>query len=598
VTDYQYDANGNRTACIQANGVTTANQFDALNRATNIANTVGSTVLYEAGYTYDLIGNRIEVNELNQQFGARQLSYGYDAKYRLVSEVWGNPATSGHSYSNTYDAAGNRLTQTKVVDGVTSVYGYSYDVLNQLNEVTLDGALHNRYTYDLNGNRATKEPLGLAGGPTQVYNWDVSDRLTTVAQATGGGAQSVLFEAGYDYRTRRVLKRESGNETVFRYDGGNAFQEHRDGAMSVEFVRGTGLGGGIGSILYSDRSVDPNGGGAVEFNVYNPVGHVVVQTDPSGNLVNASVYEAFGNIVENHKTGDQGNRLANTKERDASIGLDNHGFRYYDPEIGRYISRDPIGYGDGMNCRLYVHGNPINHIDPLGLEEDKPTLAERFSKWIGRQLLETKENDNSSATKANAAIYDRAHLLSGLDPNEGTPQERVDRVDANDRARMERYGDNVGEAIHGTGKLAREVVKPIGVAAGAVDIIKNPTDPGSYLGMVKGGKKKPTKKKSTSNSSQASTEASEAAKGDIGSSNVAGKKDRVEGDRMTSSDSTMDQLDGITNASDSHKKLRPSIIDEGDWEGAKKRPKTNKIQSTRKSEQRARNNDYEAYEDE
>jgi len=48
VTDYQYDANGNRTACIQANGVTTANQFDALNRATNIANTVGGTVLYEA----------------------------------------------------------------------------------------------------------------------------------------------------------------------------------------------------------------------------------------------------------------------------------------------------------------------------------------------------------------------------------------------------------------------------------------------------------------------------------------------------------------------------------------------------------------------
>jgi len=367
VTDYQYDANGNRTACIQANGVTTANQFDALNRATNIANTVGGTVLYEAGYTYDLIGNRIEVNELNQQFGARQLSYGYDAKYRLVSEVWGNPATSGHSYSNTYDAAGNRLTHTKVVDGVTSVYGYSYDVLNQLNEVTLDGALHNRYTYDLNGNRATKEPLGPAGGPTQVYNWDVSDRLTSVAQATTGGAQSVLFEAGYDYRTRRVLKRESGNETVFRYDGGNAFQEHRDGAMSVEFVRGTGLGGGIGSILYSDRSVDPNGGGAVEFNVYNPVGHVVVQTDDSGSLLNASVYEAFGNIVENHKTGDQGNRLANTKERDASIGLDNHGFRYYDPEIGRYISRDPIGYGDGLNCRLYVKSNPINHIDPHGL---------------------------------------------------------------------------------------------------------------------------------------------------------------------------------------------------------------------------------------
>jgi uncharacterized protein RhaS with RHS repeats len=47
--------------------------------------------------------------------------------------------------------------------------------------------------------------------------------------------------------------------------------------------------------------------------------------------------------------------------------VDNHGLRYYDPEIGRYLTRDPIGYGDGMNVYLYVGGNPINRVDPLGL---------------------------------------------------------------------------------------------------------------------------------------------------------------------------------------------------------------------------------------
>ena len=53
-----------------------------------------------------------------------------------------------------------------------------------------------------------------------------------------------------------------------------------------------------------------------------------------------------------------------------SAVVDNHGFRYYDPEIGRYLTRDPAGYVDGPNVYLYVGNNPINHIDPEGLGEN------------------------------------------------------------------------------------------------------------------------------------------------------------------------------------------------------------------------------------
>lgn len=51
--------------------------------------------------------------------------------------------------------------------------------------------------------------------------------------------------------------------------------------------------------------------------------------------------------------------------------MDNHGLRYYDPEVGRYITPDPSGFEDGVNIYLYVHNNPINHIDPLGLSADE-----------------------------------------------------------------------------------------------------------------------------------------------------------------------------------------------------------------------------------
>lgn len=41
--------------------------------------------------------------------------------------------------------------------------------------------------------------------------------------------------------------------------------------------------------------------------------------------------------------------------------------RYYDPEVGRFINKDPIGFAGGLNLYAYVQNNPINRIDPLGL---------------------------------------------------------------------------------------------------------------------------------------------------------------------------------------------------------------------------------------
>ena len=65
--------------------------------------------------------------------------------------------------------------------------------------------------------------------------------------------------------------------------------------------------------------------------------------------------------------------------------FDNFGFRYYDPELGRFIQRDPAGYPDGANNYLYCNNNPINRIDPLGLSEGDGfwTRAGRVGKTAG-----------------------------------------------------------------------------------------------------------------------------------------------------------------------------------------------------------------------
>lgn len=393
VTQYSYDANGNRLSLSLPNGVVDRYEYDSLNRVTAHSSRKGEALIYDCEYRYDLVGNRLRIDEtladadLPGNPKVRHLRYAYDQQYRLVLETWaagnirpprprpdgadgrGPDAPSGvdaETRSYTFDRAGNRLTMVVERPGATETIRYRYDDLNRLlssRRVSTDSAAppeETGYSHDINGNRQTKT----VGGVTAHYTWDVNDRLVAVDR---NGRQ--VFAASYDYRTRRLSKSERQEDgslktTVFRYDQGDSFQEFEGEAKKVEFVRGSGMGGGIGSILYSERAqID----GGVEYFHFNAVGHTVATSNASGTVQSSNLYEAYGGIVLSTGSSEN-NRLANTKERDFSIGLDNHGFRYFDPEVGRYVNPDPLGYKDGPNTYLFTNNNPINHVDPLGLE--------------------------------------------------------------------------------------------------------------------------------------------------------------------------------------------------------------------------------------
>ncbi|MEW6609965.1 MAG: RHS repeat-associated core domain-containing protein, partial [bacterium] len=55
------------------------------------------------------------------------------------------------------------------------------------------------------------------------------------------------------------------------------------------------------------------------------------------------------------------------REIDAESGLYYYRARYYDSEVGRFVTQDPIGFEGGINLYAYVGNNPINLIDPTGL---------------------------------------------------------------------------------------------------------------------------------------------------------------------------------------------------------------------------------------
>jgi RHS repeat-associated protein len=72
------------------------------------------------------------------------------------------------------------------------------------------------------------------------------------------------------------------------------------------------------------------------------------------------------------------NTVTSAQYFDAETGLHYIGARYYDPKIGRYLSSDPVGLRGGLNTYLYVVGNPLRFIDPLGLCKIEVRYAQLF----------------------------------------------------------------------------------------------------------------------------------------------------------------------------------------------------------------------------
>lgn len=318
---YAYDLNLNILTLTFPNTAATTKTFDELNRVKQIANAAG---IYTQ--TWGLAGNLLEIVESYPSNPAldRTVTNTYDKIYRLKQEL-DTPAVAGPAKQTDfeYDAANNRTKRT--VGAV--VTNYTHNGLDQLTQVAETGQTPVNFGYDLDGNRVSKTQ----GVQTTTFAYDFDHRLTNV------DVSGVDYEYVYDYRTRRVERVEAGVATRVVFGGGVSVLEFT-GAVStptVEYVRGSGMGGGIGSILYSVRV------GLPSYTHYNSRGDVVSKTDDLNVVTYQAAYEAFGeHPAEEGATLDR--QKANTKEEDPT-GLLNEGMRYRDLETGVFLTRDPLG---------------------------------------------------------------------------------------------------------------------------------------------------------------------------------------------------------------------------------------------------------------
>ena len=143
--------------------------------------------------------------------------------------------------------------------------------------------------------------------------------------------------------------------------------------LRTEFIRGEGMGGGVGGMVYSiKRSEDPqpptpnNELQTIICSHANHRGDVIARSDSVGSLTSFALYEAYG--TRPYEWGDDPDRQkANTKEEETDLNLLNEGMRWRDLETGTFLTRDPLGYADGPNIYCYVRCNPITRFDAFGL---------------------------------------------------------------------------------------------------------------------------------------------------------------------------------------------------------------------------------------
>ncbi|MCC3519827.1 MAG: hypothetical protein JGK25_31040 [Microcoleus sp. PH2017_18_LLB_O_A] len=345
LTRYTYDKIGNLVRTVLPNSTVETRQYNDLNRLVLLENTGLSGVISSYRYTLDPVGNRKVVEEHD----GRKVEYNYDPLYRLTQEKITDPAASNRTIDYTYDPVGNRLSSN---DSVTGMTNYTY---NNNDRLLSDGS--NSYTYDNNGNTLSRIKDAT---DRVVYNWDYENRLigANITRPTG----TVQTQYKYNPDHIRVATTVNGQETRYLIDANQPYAQ-----VLEEYAPG---GAVQTSYVYGNDLISQNRGGVRSFYHVDGLGSTRALTNASSTVTDTYDYEAYGSLL-----GSVGNTVNNYRfageQFDPYLGDYYLRRRYYDSDSGRFTTTDPFeGWLEEPLSRAkypYVHGNPVNAIDPTGL---------------------------------------------------------------------------------------------------------------------------------------------------------------------------------------------------------------------------------------
>lgn len=379
VVSYAYDAAGNLTELTYPGNKKVTYTYDELNRLKTVTNWLSQT----ATYVYDDAGRLSSLTNFN----GTVTTYGYDAANRLT-----DIDSAVADYHFTLDGNGNRtqIIQTEPLAAILTPGSTTYAYNTQKNRLQTAGT--NSFGYDGEGRLST--------GYGSSYSFDYEHRLTGFSGAT----------FSYDGGGRRLQAVRSGVTSRYIYGGGNLLAE-ADGANNITryYIYGAGL---LAMVMPTDE---------IYCYHYNGTGSTIAMTDQSQAMVNKYAYDPFG------KVANQEEAMAQPFKYVGQYGVmaEPNGFfymraRYYDPNVGRFVSEDPIGFSGGdVNLYAHVWNNPVRYIDPWGLAPGDPYPSQDSAAY--QAVIDINATSIRQHREYGGMIYQNpSGTFSYTEPNKGS----------------------------------------------------------------------------------------------------------------------------------------------------------------------------------
>ena len=320
-------------------------------------------------------------------------SYSYDKADRLSAQTDKNADGSLlHSYTYTYDGAGNIIKIVGTADTAAGHAVMTYDKDNRL--ATYNGE---KVTYDERGNMLH----GPLNGEMGDYTYDCRNRLIETKAADG-----TVTAYTYDAENTRLTEETENTRHTFVTDKETTYSQLLTETISekhlLTYKETATITYTYGNGLISDSRKEAKGSNTEKrYYHYNHIGSTTAITDADGDLLYSFTYGTYGELTGIYDAdGEQAEDTAAVIQAEnlrflyngrygvetGANGLYYMRARYYNPQIKRFINRDiidgSITDSQSLNKYSYVQGNPISLVDPFGL------CAQDYFSRAGHELLD------------------------------------------------------------------------------------------------------------------------------------------------------------------------------------------------------------------